>query len=605
MEQLVLQGARAGGDDDALARQQRGHQVGEGLAGAGAGLHHQPAVLLQGLRHMAGHLQLRCPRPEARQRAGQRPVLPKNVVRSLARCGHGPDCGCRRQPRNASRLYRISHCTIMSRCTRTALCRRLLARQHPAASSGYTLVPRNSVGRNVDMATAPHTFKSLPEISPEVADWVASVASTTHAGPHPLVRWQRRRDCPPARGADRAPGTAAAQREDLPGLLPGPLASQRRGARRAPDLHLHRKTRKTPARTTTGWRRPKRTRTMDALFDGCMKGRTLYVVPYCMGPIDSPYSRCGVEITDSAYVVLNMGIMTRMGRPALERIAADGGKFVRGLHSIGELDPDRRFIMHFPEELSIKSFGSGYGGNALLGKKCHALRIASYQARTEGWLAEHMLIVGLQEPAGRTALHRLRLPVGLRQDQPGHADSAGLACRAGKSSPSATTSAGCSRARMAACGPSIRSPATSASRRAPAPKTNRNAYDMIRRDTLFTNVALTADNEPWWEGIGSRRAGHRLAGSSLRSEERSRRASEFTLHGQRRAEPGVHEGSRESARRADLGAWCSAAAAANSRRWSTRPAAGSTACWSARRWLPRPPPPPPAQSASCVATPWR
>ncbi len=113
------------------------------------------------------------------------------------------------------------------------------------------------------------------------------------------------------------------------------------------------------------------------------------------------YSRCGVEITDSAYVVLNMEIMTRAGRAALERIATDGS-FVKGLHSIGELDPDRRFIMHFPDELSIKSFGSGYGGNALLGKKCHALRIASYQARTEGWLAEHMLIVGLQNPQGET-----------------------------------------------------------------------------------------------------------------------------------------------------------------------------------------------------------
>jgi phosphoenolpyruvate carboxykinase (GTP) len=105
---------------------------------------------------------------------------------------------------------------------------------------------------------------------------------------------------------------------------------------------------------------------MDALFAGCMQGRTLYVVPYCMGPIDSPFSRCGVEITDSAYVVLNMRLMTRMGRAALQRITRDG-TFVRGLHSTGDLNPQRRFIMHFPEELSIKSFGSGYGGNALLG----------------------------------------------------------------------------------------------------------------------------------------------------------------------------------------------------------------------------------------------
>src|SRR5690606_17197534 len=126
---------------------------------------------------------------------------------------------------------------------------------------------------------------------------------------------------------------------------------------------------------------------MDALFDGCMRGRTLYVVPYCMGPLDSPLARCGVEITDSPYVVANMRLMTRMGADALARIEREGAQgtpFVRGLHSIGELDPDRRFIMHFPEELAIKSYGSGYGGNALLGKKCHALRLASWQARQEG-----------------------------------------------------------------------------------------------------------------------------------------------------------------------------------------------------------------------------
>ena len=123
---------------------------------------------------------------------------------------------------------------------------------------------------------------------------------------------------------------------------------------------------------------------IDALFEGCMRGRTLYVVPYCMGPIHSPLSRCGVEITDSPYVVANMRVMTRMGADALARIEREG-TFVKGLHSIGELDPDRRFIMHFPEELTIKSYGSGYGGNALLGKKCHALRIASRRARKAGW----------------------------------------------------------------------------------------------------------------------------------------------------------------------------------------------------------------------------
>src|SRR3977135_4640983 len=114
-----------------------------------------------------------------------------------------------------------------------------------------------------------------------------------------------------------------------------------------------------------------------------------------MRPIDSPYARCGVETPDRAYVVLSMGVRTRMGRAALEKIGRDGS-FVRGLHSTGELDPARRFIMHYPQDLAIESFGSGYGGNALLGKKCHALRIASYQAPREGWLAGHKLILGLQ-----------------------------------------------------------------------------------------------------------------------------------------------------------------------------------------------------------------
>jgi phosphoenolpyruvate carboxykinase (GTP) len=262
----------------------------------------------------------------------------------------------------------------------------------------------------------------------------------------------------------------------------------------------------TPTKEEAGpnnnWMAPDEARAkMRALFAGCMKDRTLYVVPYCMGPLDSPYARCGVEITDSPYVVLNMAIMTRMGRPALERIARERS-FVKGLHSIGELDPNRRFIMHFPQDLEIQSFGSGYGGNALLGKKCHALRIASYQARTEGWLAEHMLIVGLQNPQGETHYVACAFPSAC-----GKTNLAMLIPPA--SLPGWKVFTVGDDIAWLTPGPDGRlwaiNPESGYFGVVPGtnPDTNRNAYDMIRRDTLFTNVALTADHQPWWEGLST------------------------------------------------------------------------------------------------------
>jgi phosphoenolpyruvate carboxykinase (GTP) len=240
---------------------------------------------------------------------------------------------------------------------------------------------------------------------------------------------------------------------------------------------------------------------IDALFEGCMQGRTMYVIPYCMGPIDSPLSRCGVEITDSPYVVANMRTMTRMGAAALARIEREG-HFVKGLHSTGELDPERRFIMHFPEELTIKSYGSGYGGNALLGKKCHALRLGSFQARREGWLAEHMLIVGIENPqgqthyiaaafpsaCGKTNLAMLIPPEGYRKNGWRVWTIGDDICwmRPGEDG------------RLYAINPEAGffgvAPGTSMS-------SNPNALTSISHDTIFTNVAVTADNQPWWEGL--------------------------------------------------------------------------------------------------------
>jgi phosphoenolpyruvate carboxykinase (GTP) len=348
------------------------------------------------------------------------------------------------------------------------------------------------------MATAPHLITPLDRLSKEVAEWVESVRQLTQAK---TVRW--------------CDGSEAEQRE-LTAKLVKDGELQPLNEKEVPRCHLARSNPSDVARVehltficteqqedagpNNNWMAPAEARAkMRALFTGCMKDRTLYVVPYCMGPIDSPYARCGVEITDSPYVVLNMAIMTRMGRPALERIAREG-QFVKGLHSIGELDPERRFIMHFPETLEIQSFGSGYGGNALLGKKCHALRIASYQARTEGWLAEHMLIVGLQNPQGETHYVACAFPSAC-----GKTNLAMLIPPA--SLPGWKVFTVGDDIAWLTPGPDGRlwaiNPESGYFGVAPGtnPETNRNAYDMVRHDTLFTNVALTEDKQPWWEGM--------------------------------------------------------------------------------------------------------
>ena len=161
---------------------------------------------------------------------------------------------------------------------------------------------------------------------------------------------------------------------------------------------------------TNNWMPPAEARErVGALLRGSMAGRRMFVVPYLMGPVGSPLSRVGLMVTDSPYVVASMHIMTRVGRVALEQMRHDDD-FVGGIHSLGDLSPDRRFVLHFPEERRIWSVGSGYGGNALLGKKCHALRIASWDARQEGWMAEHMLILGVEDPDGEITYLAAAMP---------------------------------------------------------------------------------------------------------------------------------------------------------------------------------------------------
>jgi phosphoenolpyruvate carboxykinase (GTP) len=286
--------------------------------------------------------------------------------------------------------------------------------------------------------------------------------------------------------------------------------------RKRPGCYLHRSNPNDVARTeqltfvctpsaedagvTNNWMAPDEAyRKLGAMLEGSMRGRTMYVIPYVLGPVGSPYAKVGVEISDSIYVALSMGLMTRMGECALSMLG-NSDDFNRGLHCTLDLNPERRFICHFPQDNTIWSVGSGYGGNALLSKKCFALRIASWLGRSEGWFAEHMLIVGVRNPEGHTRYIAAAFPsacgkTNLAMLMPPPAlgrwkvftvgdDIAWL--RIGPDG------------RLWAINPENGyfgvAPGTNA-------KSNPNAMRMLAHNSIFTNVAMTPDGDVWWEGM--------------------------------------------------------------------------------------------------------
>jgi len=338
-------------------------------------------------------------------------------------------------------------------------------------------------------------------VSTPLEQWVESVSRMTH--PKQIV-W-----------CDGSQEEAARMQEQM--IREGD--TERLNEKTYPNCILHRSNPNDVARTeqvtfictrdrrnsgpTNNWMSPEDAKqTLGGLFNRSMKDRTMFVIPYSMGPAGSPQSRIGVEISDSPYVVASMRIMSRMGKAALDRLG-NSNDFVPGLHSLGDLNPNRRYIAHFPEEKLIWSVGSGYGGNALLGKKCFALRIASWMAREQGWMAEHMLILGLEAPSGKVTYMAAAFPSACGKTNLAMMVSAleGQGYRVWTVGDDIAWLQPGPDGRLYAINPEAGffgvAPGTNTN-------TNPNVMTALRENTIFTNTGMTSQKEPWWEGMDDR-----------------------------------------------------------------------------------------------------